>query len=81
MNPTGRDGMIDHGEWRPVRVYGCGVQPHMGREWNCDPAWDVVALYQLPDEELVSPDGTTRRSKASRNATRRTSAALTLAFA
>jgi len=33
----------------------------MGREWNCDPAWDVAALYEKPDEELAAPDGSARR--------------------
>lgn len=48
-------------DWRAVRIYGCGHQPHMGREWNCDPAWDVQAVYAKPDEELVAPDGSARR--------------------
>ena len=37
-------------EWRPIRIYGEGIQRHTGRHWNCVPAWDVTAIHAGPDE-------------------------------
>lgn len=47
----------DHpGAWRPVSLYGHGLQPQTGRKWNCVPAWDVTAICREPDGELRHKD-------------------------
>jgi len=43
-------------DWQPVRIFGCGLQPTAGREYDCDPAWDVHAVYAEPDEVLPPPE-------------------------
>ncbi|MCG3147105.1 MAG: hypothetical protein PCFJNLEI_00542 [Verrucomicrobiae bacterium] len=48
--------------WQPVIIHGSGYQPHMARDWRCDPAWDIYALYSKPDETLVSRDGSVTRA-------------------
>ena len=48
-------------EWQTVRIHAAGMQEHLGSEWKSDPAWDLTALYEHADEEVVSPDGTVRR--------------------
>lgn len=42
-------------EWKPVRIYGHGVQPYTGKHWNCLPAWDVTAVYDEPDGTIPHP--------------------------
>jgi hypothetical protein len=37
-------------DWHEVRIYGCGLQPHMWREWLAEPAWTINALYAQADE-------------------------------
>ena len=44
------------GDWQPVRIRSGGMQPHMTKEWDCLPAWDVVAVYPQPDEFLPYPE-------------------------
>ena len=43
----------DSENWQPIRIYGQGLQPRAGREWNCVPAWDITAIYREPDGELA----------------------------
>lgn len=50
--------MTDNADWQPVRLYGAGLQEHMGREWNCEPAWDIHAVYPEADEYLPHPEKT-----------------------
>ncbi len=48
--------------WLPIRVDAAGLQPHLRREWTCDVAWDVQAVYAGPDETLTSADGSVQRA-------------------
>src|ERR1043166_8921556 len=45
--------VISNDQWQPIRLFGCGLQHHTGREWSCVPAWDVTAIYREPDGEIV----------------------------
>lgn len=43
-------------EWRPVRIHFPGLHPGIARQWDADPAWDIVALCKSADGELPHPD-------------------------
>ncbi|MHC4717805.1 MAG: hypothetical protein ACYS5V_12605, partial [Planctomycetota bacterium] len=42
--------------WRPIEIYGEGLQPHLGRTWKCYPAWTLVAVYDGPDRTVTKTD-------------------------
>jgi hypothetical protein len=43
-------------QWRAIRLFGEGLQPHLGRYWDCEPAWDVTAIHREADEQVRHPD-------------------------
>jgi len=46
----------EHGDWRPISLHGRSLQPATDRVWDCQPAWDVDALYDRPDATIALPE-------------------------
>jgi hypothetical protein len=42
-------------DWRAISLRGRSLQPHTDRDWACQPAWDVDALYAEPDARVSLP--------------------------
>ena len=41
--------------WEPIVLRGRGPQPNLDRDWDCVPAWDIVACYEGPDAWISLP--------------------------
>jgi hypothetical protein len=53
MNPASP---VEDADWETIRIYGQGLDPHLGRQWECVPAWDVTAIHRQPDGEIRYKD-------------------------
>lgn len=47
-------------EWQPIRMFAEGLQPHTARHWNCEPAWNVAAVYAQADGAIAHPTDKSR---------------------
>lgn len=44
-------------EWQSVVIEASGIQRHLKRAWECDPAWSIYVNHSEPDGVLPLPDG------------------------
>ncbi|MHC4716024.1 MAG: hypothetical protein ACYS5V_03580 [Planctomycetota bacterium] len=51
------------GPWKPIEIYGGGLQTALGRKWKCYPAWEVTVVHTRPDATITTNRYSTRRRK------------------
>ena len=49
--------------WSPITLFCPEIQAAISRTWDCQPAWDVSAVYSQPDEWLSLPPELMTREK------------------
>jgi hypothetical protein len=49
--------------WSPITLFCPEIQAAISRTWNCQPAWDVSAVYTQPDKWLSLPPELMTREK------------------